>query len=134
MVKHPQCPSLTSIYLGSSLQSSGRRPMRSASRITLILSLCLLICAPAWAGQKEKKEQPQLRGRSAQDATREAQRLQREVLHELMMLPYYSVYDNIAFRVDGDKVTLLGQVVRPTLKQDAERAIKDIEGVAQVDN
>ncbi len=62
------------------------------------------------------------------------QRIQKEVRHELLMLPYYGVFDNIAYKVDGYKVTLLGQVTRPTLKSDAERAVKGIEGVEQVDN
>jgi len=60
--------------------------------------------------------------------------LVKEVRHQLLLLPYYSVFDNLLFRVEGDKVTLLGQVVRPTLKSDAENAVKSIEGVASVNN
>ena len=60
--------------------------------------------------------------------------LRKEVRHQLLLLPYYSVFDNLLFKVDGDKVTLLGQVVRPTLKSDAEAAVKGIEAVASVDN
>ncbi len=60
--------------------------------------------------------------------------LAKEVRHELVMLPWYSVFDNLAFRVSGDKVTLLGQVTRPTLKSDAEGVVKRIEGVASVEN
>ena len=62
------------------------------------------------------------------------ERLEREVRHELVMLPFYGVFDNFAFKVDGYKVTLLGQVTRPTLKTDAERVVKGIEGVESVDN
>lgn len=61
-------------------------------------------------------------------------KITREVRHELVMLPYYGVFDNLAYRVDGSKVTLFGQVVRPTLKSDAEHAVKKIEGVQTVDN
>ncbi len=62
-------------------------------------------------------------------------RLIREVRHELNLLPYYGVFDNLAFKVEpGGKVTLLGQVRKPTLKADAERAVKGIEGVDTVDN
>jgi hyperosmotically inducible protein len=50
------------------------------------------------------------------------------------MLPWYSVFDNLAYQVDGDKVTLYGQVVRPSLKSDAEAAVKSIEGVGSVVN
>lgn len=58
----------------------------------------------------------------------------KEVRHELVMLPYLDVFDNLTYRVDGGAVTLSGQVTRPTLKQDAERVVKRIEGVEQVDN
>ena len=62
-------------------------------------------------------------------------RLEREVRHQLWLLPYYGVFDNLAFKVEpGGKVTLLGQVRKPTLKSDAERAVKEIEGVDTVDN
>jgi hyperosmotically inducible periplasmic protein len=62
------------------------------------------------------------------------ERLIREVRHELVMLPYYGVFDNLAYRVDGDRVTLFGEVVLPSLKTDAERVVKRIEGVAFVQN
>jgi len=61
-------------------------------------------------------------------------KLANEVRHQLVMLPWYSVFDNLAFRVDGDRVTLMGQVTRPTLKSDAEGVVKNIEGVATVKN
>ncbi len=61
-------------------------------------------------------------------------KLEKEVRHVLLLLPYYSVFDNLAYKVEGDKVTLLGQVVRPSTKSDAEVDVKKIEGVASVDN
>jgi hyperosmotically inducible protein len=61
-------------------------------------------------------------------------RLAREVRHELVILPYYGVFDNLAYRVDGNAVTLFGQVTRPTLKSDAENVVKSIEGVDRVIN
>jgi hyperosmotically inducible protein len=71
---------------------------------------------------------------SKQPVDRAQARLEREVRHELVMLPYYDVFDNLAYRVDGGTVTLFGQVTRPTLKSDAERVVKDIEGVENVVN
>jgi len=62
------------------------------------------------------------------------ERFVREIRHELVMLPYYGVFDNLAYKVDGYNVTLMGQVTRPTLKSDAERVVKDIEGVQKVTN
>jgi hyperosmotically inducible protein len=84
--------------------------------------LMLGIAGAAWP---QAKQQARPQGR---------ERLEREVRHELVMLPYYGVFDNLAFRVDGDKVTLLGQVTRPTLKTDSERVVKKIEGVSSVVN
>jgi len=63
---------------------------------------------------------------------RAEERIAREVRHELVTLPYYSVFDNLAFKVEGYAVTLTGQTVRPTLKSDAEKAVKTIEGVEKV--
>ncbi len=60
--------------------------------------------------------------------------LERKIRHELVTLPFYNVFDNLVFRVDGDKVTLSGQVSRPTLKTDAERVVQRIPGVAKVTN
>jgi len=62
-------------------------------------------------------------------------RIVKEVRHELVMLPYYGVFDNLSYQVAPDgTVTLLGQVARPTLKSDAENAVKRIEGVEKVVN
>ena len=61
-------------------------------------------------------------------------RLEREVRHELVTLPYYDVFDNLEYRVDGSQVILSGQVVRPTLKSGAENVVKNIEGVEKVTN
>jgi hyperosmotically inducible protein len=62
-------------------------------------------------------------------------RVEADVEHELFMLPNYSVFDFLAFRVEpGGTVRLLGQVVRPTLKTDAERRLKGVQGVEQVIN
>jgi hyperosmotically inducible protein len=60
--------------------------------------------------------------------------LNREVRHELLMLPYFGIFDNLSYRVDGNVVTLFGQVTRPTLKSDAGNVVKRIEGVARVNN
>ena len=61
-------------------------------------------------------------------------RLKKEVGHELVMLPYLGVFDNLTYRVDGRNVTLSGQVTRLVLKDDASRAVERIEGVGKVDN
>lgn len=64
----------------------------------------------------------------------ELSRMERQVRHEIVMLPYLSIFDNIGFQVDGSKVTLMGQVTRPTLKKGAERVVENIEGIREIDN
>jgi hyperosmotically inducible protein len=86
-----------------------------------LLALALLSAQNAFAQPKDAPA-------SSQD------RIIREVRHELLMLPYFRVFDYIAFKVDGSTVTLLGQVVNPTLKSDAENVVKRIEGVEKVVN
>jgi hyperosmotically inducible protein len=71
---------------------------------------------------------------AAAQAAPELSRLEQQVRRELVMLPFYNVFDNLSFKVQGDKVTLMGQVTRPTLKSGAERVVKNIEGVKSVDN
>ena len=62
-------------------------------------------------------------------------RVMKEVRHELVMLPYYGVFDNLLYEVSPDgTVTLRGEASRPTLKSDAERVVMGIEGVERVDN
>jgi hyperosmotically inducible protein len=62
------------------------------------------------------------------------QNMVKEIRHQLVLLPYYSVFDNLSFRLEGSKVILLGQVVRPTLKSDAGAVVKGVEGVSSVQN
>jgi hyperosmotically inducible protein len=60
--------------------------------------------------------------------------LAKRVRHELVMLPYYGVFDNLAYSINGGNVTLYGQVVRPTTRSDAERRVRKIAGVTRVVN
>jgi len=93
-------------------------------RLILPVLVCLLAVSVPGTAQDAQRE----------PSARSQERIAREVRHELLMLPYFGVFDYIAYKVDGYKVTLLGQVVRPTLKSDAENVVKHIEGVEKVDN
>jgi hyperosmotically inducible protein len=86
---------------------------------TLVFVILLTVMAPA-----QQSEVP----------AKAVERIQKEVRHALIMLPFLSTFDNLAYKVDGYNVTLLGQVTKPTLKSDAEKAVKRIEGVEKVDN
>jgi osmotically-inducible protein OsmY len=57
-----------------------------------------------------------------------------EIHHQLLVLPFYSVFDSINFTLEGHKVTLTGQVLRRSLKEHAEAAVKSLEGVTVVVN
>jgi hyperosmotically inducible periplasmic protein len=88
------------------------------------ISLFLIVLCVASAAQDSQRE----------PSTRAQERITREVRHELLMLPYFGVFDYIAYQVDGYNVTLMGQVIRPSLKSDAGNVVKRIEGVEKVDN
>jgi hyperosmotically inducible periplasmic protein len=90
--------------------------------------------APSNTGQKQEPLQTRDSNRNSTPQRGGSEWLHREVRHELVMLSNLSVFDNLAYRIDGDKVTLLGQVSRPSLKSDAESVVKKVEGVASVDN
>ncbi len=60
--------------------------------------------------------------------------LEEQVRHELVMLPYYNVFDELSFQVNGNNVTLMGDVTQPVLKSDAENVVKLVPGVASVNN
>jgi hyperosmotically inducible protein len=94
-----------------------------------LFGTALLLLATAGITAGNITERP-----AGQRETKSSQNLVREVRHQLLLLPYYSVFDNLAFKVDGDHVTLEGQAVRPTLKSDAENAVKSIEGLSGVTN
>jgi len=71
---------------------------------------------------------------NAMAADRGTERIEKQVKHELNMLPYANVFDYMAFQLDGDTVTLQGDVTNPVLKSDAANVVKRVEGVEHVDN
>jgi hyperosmotically inducible protein len=104
---------------------SGKSYRRSAILLVLFL-LTLGTAASSFAGTSQQAP--------ARDSAGYETWLIHQVRHELVMLPFYSVFDNLQYKVEGGKVTLLGQVTRPNIKSDAESAVKHIEGVEAVDN
>lgn len=102
--------------------------MRSISLKFMAIMLCLSVVGLAWGQQAVQGSQSSAADQRAQERT------SREVYHELVTLPQLSIFDNLSYKVDGSTVTLLGQVRNPVLKDDAERAVKGIEGVQKIDN
>ena len=110
------------------MRQTGRKAVGHSAILFFSLLLTLAPVGSAFAASREKAQAP------ARDSANYQSWLTQEVRHELVMLPFYSVFDNLQYRVDGAKVTLLGQVNTPALKSDAEHAVKRIEGVEAVDN
>lgn len=104
--------------------------MRNSTVFSLLAaaSLTFLLSASP-ADDKNKTPQhldPYLRG-PADEGT-----LVKEVRHTLLMQPYFGVFDDLGFNVNGNTVTLTGQVTNPTLKKDADSAVKKVAGVGNV--
>jgi hyperosmotically inducible protein len=108
----------------------------------LLLALMLLPTAPLFGQQNaagtaatsaQPEAKPALPVRKPRNApVSEEDRITHEVRHELLMLPYYSLFDWLAFRVNGSTVELLGAAKTVGLKRDAVNAVKHIEGVEKV--
>ena len=92
--------------------------MRMRSKLMVVLALVVLAASAAVAGA----------------APPEQQRTMAKVHKELVTLPYYGVFDNLEYKVEGDTVTLYGQVRNPITRHDAERRVARIEGVNHVIN
>lgn len=90
-------------------------------------ALCLFISFSAWS-QAAKNNQSSAADQRMQD------RISQEVRHELVMLPQLTIFDNLSYKVDGSTVTLMGDVRNAVLKDEAQHAVKKIEGVENVNN
>ncbi|HEX7288065.1 MAG TPA: BON domain-containing protein [Candidatus Angelobacter sp.] len=91
--------------------------------LSVFVYLCALLAPATLSAGSAKTYSPKAQAR-----------ITREVRHKLLMLADFGVFDNIAFKLNGYDVMLLGQVTRPMLKSDAERVVKKIEGVERVEN
>ena len=80
-----------------------------------------LVAAPA--PQRESRPSPKF-----------TQHAEKQIRHEILMLPYYGVFDVIGYKLEGYNVTLYGHVVHATLKSDIEHAIRKIEGIEKINN
>jgi hyperosmotically inducible protein len=94
---------------------------RLFTKLTSLAAALVLTATLAAAGQAKEE----VTGR---------QRVMEKIRKELVTLPFYGVFDNLAYSFDGGTATLYGQVVRPTTRSDAERRVRKIAGVSQVVN
>jgi hyperosmotically inducible protein len=106
-----------------------RNPFRWIAQALFLAFLTGSYCSMAAGAIQDQDKKPPAHGSANYDAW-----LTKEVRHELLMLPYYSVFDNLEYQVNGYDVLLTGQVARPSLKDDAEASVKRLEGVEHVIN
>lgn len=114
-----------------------------------LLTLALLLASPSFAqsAAQQNNQAPAAAAAPGQTAdsipalpahksksapASEEDRIAREVRHELVLQPYYTIWDWLAFRVNGGTVELLGDANTPSLKTDAVNSVKHIEGVDKV--
>lgn len=99
------------------------------------ISLAVLVLAFAGAGIGAATAYAQSRSRVPQNETPKYEAwLSKQVRHQLVTLPWIGVFDNLEYKIEGSRVILLGQVVNPVTKSDAESGVKGIEGVTGVVN
>ena len=105
------------------------RPL-SIRSLLVVIALSVIASAGTLAWDKSAQgPAPPERGSQSYE-----QWLTREVGHQLVQIPWLSVFDNLQYSVRGSEVTLAGQVWQPVTKDDAEKAVKGIEGVTKVIN
>jgi hyperosmotically inducible protein len=104
-------------------QGGPKIQLEGATMRNTILILTLLVVSSGLSAQAQREV-----------TAKGTERITKEVRHEILMLPYFGVFDNIDFKLSGYQVTLMGQVSNPTLKKDAENVVKHIEGVEGVTN
>ncbi len=102
--------------------------MKKALQLCLVAGLMVSPAIPLVANAVSTATQ------SSAGSQRLQEHIAREVRHELVMLPQLTIFDNLAYKVDGDTVTLIGQVRNAVLKDEAESVVKKIEGVERVNN
>ena len=99
--------------------------------VVFFISSAVLFAVMATAQAQPAQQQPM----QGQDMGQQAEvQLAAKVRKALIMLPYYGVFDSLGYRIQGRTVILEGQVATSSLKPDAEKAVKKIEGVEKVVN
>jgi hyperosmotically inducible protein len=102
--------------------------MKFATKATRSLLLGVVLLASPAASFAQSQAAPR------QGGANYGNRLAEEVRHQLVLLPFLTVFDNLQYSVNGSEVTLQGWVTNDAVKDDAGRAVKGIEGVTKVNN
>ena len=100
---------------------------------SLIVLAGLILIATLDLGAAQRDKNPATLNTAANRNARRIEALKEEVRHQLVTLPYYTVFDWLEAQVKPDgTVTLMGEVTRPTVKDDAEHRVKKLESVSRV--
>lgn len=87
-----------------------------------------------FAGMAQEKGSPPTEYNTKTWPQEDAERIVQQVRHELLSLPNYGVFDSLSFGIQGRTIILRGYASRPTLKSDAEHAVRKIQGVSGISN
>lgn len=69
---------------------------------------------------------------STEDAS--SQQIIQKARHAVLMYPFYTVFDHITFSMEGNRLTVAGEVTQPFKKSDLGNILADIRGVTYVKN
>ena len=106
------------------MRTKGKREMRKFKKLVLAVAVVLTFATAAAVTSPV----------TARAQGLDEQQVMKKVRKELVTLPYYGVFDNLAYKIEGGTVTLYGQVVQPSTRADAERRVAKIKGVERVEN
>ena len=98
--------------------------MKTMKHRMIILAAALVLATPLFAAAQTQDDEQRISNPL----------LTKKVRKSLVTLPFYGVFDNLEYKIEGDTVTLYGQVVRPTTSSDAARRVARIAGVNRVIN
>lgn len=114
------------------------RSVRSITVVILLLVLFGEAAAKDISTQQQNPTRPSTLskpGATEDGSSAQLAYITKEVRHELVTLPYYNLFDWLQYQVQPDgTVVLMGQVVRPATKSEAEASVKGVRGVTRVVN
>src|SRR5215475_1993459 len=96
----------------------------------MLVAAAFMLAAPMTTSAAQRQPSTAQFASSTDRDDRQAETLREEIRHQLVTLPYYTVFDWLQADVKPDgSVTLMGEVTRPTTKDDAGNRVKRLENV-----
>lgn len=120
--------------MNGSIKRKGRMVMRKVNLAVMVATLIIGVSSFVSGATTANVARAKAVDSDSPNTSQSSAQLGKQVRHKLLMLPYYGVFDNLAYSIDGSRVTLHGQVVRPSTRSDAARSVSGIKGVSQVVN